>query len=186
MRLIVAQYNSQISALILKLFATLCLVVFSTGANSESADVQTPSPVIFLSDNLNEPASLGWCIDTVGRGFADSLHAHSCKPRGGDVQFKYDANNQAISSVAFTNKCITRNSADSKVTFGLVDCDHASAAQKFNVDSSTGFITPASDSNLCIAVGESIRKAGPFSSRDLVLLECTATDNARIKWTVRT
>lgn len=186
MTTIVAQYNNQIPALIFKLFASLCIVVFSTGANSENADVQTPSPVIFLSDNLNEPDNLGWCIDTVGRGFAESLHAHSCKPRGGDVQFKYDANDQSISSVAFSDKCITRNSADSKVTFGLVDCDTTSAAQKFNFNSSTGFITPVTDSDLCIAVGESIRKAGPFSSRDLELLECTATESARITWTVKT
>ena len=52
--------------------------------------IKTPSPVIYLENNLDEKDNLGYCLDTIGRGFADKLHAHSCKPRGGDVQFRYD------------------------------------------------------------------------------------------------
>ena len=46
-------------------------------------DVKTPTPMIYLADNLDEKDGLEWCIDTVGRGLSDRLHAHSCKPRGG-------------------------------------------------------------------------------------------------------
>jgi len=52
--------------------------------------IQTPSPVIYLADNLDEQDQLGYCIDTRGNGFNEELHAHSCKASGGDVQFYYD------------------------------------------------------------------------------------------------
>ncbi|WP_159020052.1 hypothetical protein [Algibacter sp. L3A6] len=52
--------------------------------------IQTPAPLIHLADNLDEQDELGWCIDTQGNGFAENLHAHSCKPDGGDVQFYYN------------------------------------------------------------------------------------------------
>jgi len=52
--------------------------------------LQTPSPVIYLADNLDEQDQLGYCIDTRGRGFNEKLHAHSCKAKGGDVQFFYN------------------------------------------------------------------------------------------------
>ena len=52
-----------------------------------SPNLQTPSPVIYLSDNLDEERNLGYCLDPRGRGFSERLHAHSCTPRGGDEQF---------------------------------------------------------------------------------------------------
>ena len=64
--------------------------------------LQTPSPVIYLADNLDEKDQLGYCIDTRGRGFNEELHAHSCKPRGGDVQFSYNKETLQICSVEFT------------------------------------------------------------------------------------
>ncbi|NRB29925.1 MAG: hypothetical protein HRU27_04945, partial [Rhizobiaceae bacterium] len=75
------------------LFTGFALFTSVAGVPALAADpdLKTPSPVIYLADNLDEKDNLGWCIDTVGRGLSDRLHAHSCKPRGGDVQFKFDA-----------------------------------------------------------------------------------------------
>ena len=68
--------------------------------------IKTPSPVIYLENNLDEKDNLGYCLDTIGRGFADKLHAHSCKPRGGDVQFKYGYDQKRIQSATFEGKCV--------------------------------------------------------------------------------
>lgn len=60
-------------------------VLILSGMQTASAappDLKTPAPVIFLADNLDENQNLGFCIDTVGRGLSDRLHAHSCKPQG--------------------------------------------------------------------------------------------------------
>ena len=54
-------------------------------------ELQTPEPVIYLADNIDEQDALGWCIDTLGRGWSEQLQTHSCKPQGGDVQFAYDS-----------------------------------------------------------------------------------------------
>ena len=68
--------------------------------------LQTPSPVIYLADNLDEQDQLGYCIDTRGRDFNEELHAHSCKPKGGDVQFSYNKETLQICSVEFTGNRI--------------------------------------------------------------------------------
>ena len=68
-------------------YATIILALLINANTGEAAppELQTPAPVIYLADNLDEQDKLGWCIDTVGQGLSDRLHAHSCKPHGGDV-----------------------------------------------------------------------------------------------------
>ena len=39
-------------------------------ANSAPPELQTPEPVIYLADNIDEKDNLGWCIDTLGRGWS--------------------------------------------------------------------------------------------------------------------
>ena len=160
-------------------------ILFTGSALAEAPDVKTPSPVIYLSDNLGEPDGLGWCIDTQGRGHSESLHAHSCKPRGGDVQFGYDPTNLSIYSAEFDGKCMTQNPAGSDVVFGLGDCDANSAAQRFDFNQDNGNITPTNAKHLCVAVGEGYRGAGPFSSRALLLSPCVETEAVRIHWVFR-
>ncbi len=163
--------------------ACLALGGLTSAALAQEPSLQTPSPVIFLNDNLGEPDRLGWCIDTLGRDFGEQLHAHSCKPQGGDVQFAYSADDRQIASVEFDGKCMVRSPAGSEVTFGLVDCDDGDPAQHFDFDQALGRFSPSSSADLCIAVGETIRQAGPFSSRDLILADCATTAAARITWT---
>lgn len=162
------------------------LVLIPLSTHAAPPQVQTPSPVIYLADNLDEKDDLGWCIDTLGRGFAEKLQAHSCKPQGGDVQFSHDADTGWIASVPFEGKCMSLSAADDpNVPFGLLDCLDGEPSQRFAYDPDTGHIHPASDLNLCVAVGATSRSAGPFMSRDLILAPCAGTDAALTVWVVR-
>ena len=166
-----------------KTVAVLMMGGLFSAALAEEPVMQTPSPVIFLNDNLGEPDQLGWCIDTLGRGFGEQIHAHSCKPQGGDVQFAYIADQRRIASVEFDGKCMVKSPAGSDVVFDLLDCDASDPAQHFNFDQALGRFSPSDAPDLCVAVGETIRQAGPFSSRDLLLADCETTAAARITWT---
>lgn len=159
------------------------LIPFLAGA--EAPDLKTPSPVIYLADNLDEQDKLGWCIDTVGRGFSEKLHAHSCKPQGGDVQFFHDTASGQIVSAEFAGKCATLNDqAGVGVTFDLLDCAAGMAAQRFSYNTETGSFQPAGDESLCIAVGDASRTAGPFMSRDLELVPCAGTNPILLQWVI--
>ena len=147
--------------------------------------LQTPAPVIYLADNLDEQDNLGFCIDTVGRGFGEKLHAHSCKPRGGDVQFAYDEASRRIVSATYSGKCATLAApAAAGVSLGLVDCSDDSPEQRFDYDRGTLEFRPAGDKVLCLAVGSASRTAGPFMSRSLELAPCGATDAKRRQWRI--
>lgn len=162
------------------------LVLTPLSAQSAPPQVQTPAPVIYLADNLDEKDRLGWCIDTLGRGFADKLQAHSCKPQGGDVQFSYDAGTGRIASVPFEGKCMSLSAPeDPNVPFGLLDCVPGEPSQRFTYDPDTGQIHPAADLSLCVAVASTSRSAGPFMSRDLTLASCAGTDTVLSKWVVK-
>ena len=158
------------------------LTVATLPATAGSPNVRTSSPVIHLADNLDEADGLGWCIDTVGRGLSNRLHAHSCKPRGGDVQFRHDMVTGQIVSMPYDTKCAI--SAGVSETLGLVDCDPESEAQKFTYAAGDQTIHPSSENGLCLVVGETSTSAGPYMSRALLLAPCAETDLARKTWIV--
>ena len=147
-------------------------------------ELKTPAPVIYLADNLDEKDNLGWCIDTVGRGLSDRLHAHSCKPRGGDVQFKFANPSGQIQSATFEGKCaqLLQPAADG-VKLGLLAC--GGDGQSFTYDVDSGELHPAADKGLCLVVAASSRSAGPFMSRDLQLSSCSATEEKYKRWIVK-
>jgi hypothetical protein len=150
-------------------------------------DLKTPSPVIYLADNLDEEEKLGYCLDTQGRGFSDRMHAHSCKPRGGDVQFIYLRESMQISSAIFEGKCVVvlgEASAGSK--FGLVNCSSNDKLQKFYYDTATLEFRVSKNKNLCVSVGKESRRAGPFMARDLQLSICGYTEPKYKQWLVLT
>ena len=138
------------------------MVALATGQAGFAGEVsvQTPAPVIHLKDNLDEADGLGWCIDTVGRGFAEFLHAHSCKPRGGDVQFAFEPGNALIRSVAFSGKCVVALAEGAPTDFGLADCDAGSPSQRFGYSPSTLSLHDAQDPTRCMAVGK-VSRPGP-------------------------
>ena len=161
----------------------ILVMTVSSPALAEAPDLKTPAPVIYLADNLDEADNLGWCIDTQGRGFGENLHAHSCKPRGGDVQFTFDAASGQIRSVAFKDKCMELiASEDPAIAFGLRDCANGKTEQVFAFDPASGRITPGSQPGDCVAAGAASRAAGPFMSRDLILAMCETADPAVITW----
>ena len=155
-------------------------------AYAEPPALRTPAPVIYLADNLDEKDNLGWCIDTVGRGFGERLHAHSCKPRGGDVQFSYDKAARRIASATFSGKCATLLApAAAGVKLGLVDCAEDAAGQAFDHDGGAMEFRPGGDGTLCLAVGSTSRSAGPFMSRGLLLAPCASTEPRFKQWLIK-
>jgi len=164
----------------------LLLLLVTVSAIAAPPELQTPEPVIYLADNIDEQEQLGWCIDTLGRGWSEQLQTHSCKPQGGDVQFAYDSEARRIMSVEFPGKCATFNeSASAGVSFDLLDCSATSAVQSFIYDAETLEFTPEFDRSLCLAAGTESRTAGPFMARDLVLAPCASTDGALKQWIVK-
>lgn len=154
-------------------------------ASAAAPELRTPAPVIYLADNLDEKDKLGWCIDTLGRGFSERIQAHSCKPQGGDVQFIFKEDTGQIASVEFAGKCMTLNDPQNeKVPFGLLDCT-SNASQEFTYDAAAMQIRFAGDETLCVAVSPTSRRAGPFMSRDLILSPCSGTDNALLQWMMK-
>jgi Ricin-type beta-trefoil lectin domain len=147
--------------------------------------LKAPAPFIYLADNLDEKDKLGWCIDTVGRGFSEQLQAHSCKPQGGDVQFIFKQATGHIASVEFNNKCMTLSAPENKnIPFGLLDCS-ANESQKFTYDTVKMQFHPANNLSLCVAVAPTSRTAGPFMSRDLTLSPCAETDKVLMTWLMK-
>ena len=170
---------SWLSAFLLSSLVTL-------SANAATPELQTPAPVIYLADNIDEKDELGWCIDTLGRGWSEQLQTHSCKPQGGDVQFSYNKETRQIASVEFPGKCATlHETAAAGVSFDLLDCSSTSAAQLFIYNAETLEFMPEGDRSLCIAAGAESRSAGPFMSRDLELAPCASTDAKLKQWVVK-
>lgn len=172
-------------ALLLAVF--LVFFLDSQIISADSPELKTPAPVIYLSNNLDEKDNLGWCIDTVGRGFSERLHAHSCKPRGGDVQFYYKNETKQIVSATFAGKCATLDRAAAEgVSLGLLDCMTDSNLQSFVYSLKTSEFRPENDQSICLVVGRKSRSAGPFMSRDLTLASCDKTEARFKQWKIKT
>ena len=168
------------------MLATVVLCVAATAANATPPDLRTPAPVIHLADNLDEADGLGWCIDTIGRGLSDRLHAHSCKPRGGDVQFRFNETTGQIESFAFEGKCMANlHPEDPSEPLGLVDCDVTASGQKFIHDPGSMTIRPSDDETTCLSVGADSRSAGPFMARNLRFSQCAESQMPFQQWIVR-
>ena len=147
--------------------------------------IQTPSPVIHLADNLDEQDQLGYCIDTRGRGFNEELHAHSCKARGGDVQFSYNKETLQICSVEFIGYCIEMPGGASKgMSLRLGESNTSSSDQKFIYNEDSGEFVPEENLTLCLAVGETSRAAGIYMARALTLELSSETDVKLKQWVI--
>lgn len=147
--------------------------------------IQTPSPLIHLSDNLDEQDQLGWCIDTRGNGFNSVLHAHSCKASGGDVQFIYNDESFQICSAEFADFCIEMSGGPVEgMNLNLVESELDSPEQRFLYDVDSGEFRPELDTNLCLAVGPTSAPAGIYMSRTLTLELSSETDQRLKKWLI--
>ena len=168
------------------MFAAMMLLVLPLTGKAEEPAIQTQGTVVYLADNLNEEAKLGWCIDTQGRGFSDKLHSHSCKPTGGDTQFSFDAMSGMIQSVEFEGKCMALNAPDNtEVPFGLLDCVEGDVTQQFKYDEDSMEFRIGTDESQCVTVAESIIEAGPFQSRYLIYAPCVDLSPSFKQWVIR-
>ena len=163
--------------------ALFFVIALTSVSQAVAIEVKTPSPVIHLAHNLDESDNLGWCIDTVGRGFGDRLHAHSCKPRGGDVQFSFDTQTGQIRSVEFDDHCMA-NRPDAKTTFALEPCDASLSEQLFIYNRTSQEISPADSNKSCVIVGQKSQSAGPFLSRQLLMADCADTETMYKQWVI--
>ncbi|MCV3270170.1 RICIN domain-containing protein [Roseobacter sinensis] len=154
-------------------FTAALVTLFGTAAIADEPTIQSPAPVIHLADTLDETDALGWCIDTLGRGWSEQIQSHSCKPQGGDTQFRFDEATGAIQPVAFDGKCVALRAPDhANVPFGLLDCDPGADNQAFAFDEASMEFRLAGDPSQCVVVSETRRSAGPFMSRDLLVKPC--------------
>ena len=158
---------------------------YSSLVLAASPNLQTSPPVIYLADNLDEERNLGYCLDTRGRGFSERMHAHSCKPRGGDVQFIYRRESSQIRSATFDGKCIVvLGEAKAGSKFGLVDCSNKDKLQNFNYVEATLEFRSSMNKSLCVSVGKESRRAGPFMARYLRLSICQSTQPKYKQWLI--
>ncbi len=164
----------------------LTVSTYPFAASAEPPTIKTPTPVIYLVDNLDEIEKLGWCIDTIGRGLSEKLHAHTCKPTGGDVQFKFNTATGQIASAAFKGKCAeVVDVLNTSIPFGLLDCTDGKGSQKFSYNPKTREFHSLGDASTCITVAATSRNAGPFMSRDLKLEKCAKVAPKFKQWIIK-
>ncbi|WP_168797748.1 RICIN domain-containing protein [Aliishimia ponticola] len=165
------------------------LLLLPTLVAADAPQLQNSGPIIYLSDNLDEPDMLGYCIDTQDRGQTERIQLHSCKPdtddaTGRDVLFSLNADTGRIEHQEYAGFCLTADPDAAATVFGLVTCSDAED-QKFTFDSQSGQIHPADDDTMCLTAAAESTQAGPFYSRALGLDACGAVDAALQSFTMQ-
>ena len=154
--------------------------------NSNAPNIQTPDPIIYLADNLDEQDKLGYCIDTDGKDFSDSLQVHSCKPNGDDVLFYYDEETQQICSATYPGfSAAMIGGPKIGMTISLVKSEPESSEQKFIYYRESGEFRPKENTELCLAAGSDSDDAGPYMSRTLSLQPTKSTDKKLKTWIIK-
>ena len=154
--------------------------------SSNAPNIQTPDPIIYLADNLDEQDKLGYCIDTDGKGFSDSLQVHSCKPNGDDVLFYYDKETQQICSATYPGfSAAMIGGPKVGMTISLVKSEPESSEQKFIYYKESGEFRPKENTELCLAAGSESDAAGPYMSRTLSLQPTESTDKKLKTWIIK-
>ncbi len=154
--------------------------------HSNAPNIQSPEPIIYLADNLDEKDQLGYCIDTEGRGFNEVLHVHSCKPSGEDVLFYYDEKTQQICSATYSGFCAAMIGGPKiGMTISLIKSDTESSEQKFIYNKESGEFSPKDNAKLCLMTGKESDAAGPYMSRTLTLQPSESTDAKLKTWVIK-
>ena len=166
--------------------ATLFFVSCQTTHVQNKPTIQTKGEIIYLADNLDEKDKLGWCIDTDGKDFSGTLQAHSCKPEGNDVLFRYDAKTLQIHSVTYPGYSAAMiGGSREDMTISLIKSNSDSIDQKFIYDKRSGEFRPKSNPNLCLAVAQTSDSAGPYMSRKLTLKPLLGTERKLKQWVIQ-
>ena len=154
--------------------------------NSNAPNIQSPDPIIYLADNLDEQDKLGYCIDTDGKDFSDSLQVHSCKPNGDDVLFYYDQETQQICSATYPGfSAAMIGGPKVGMTISLVKSEPKSSEQKFIYYKESGEFRPKENTKLCLAAGSESDDAGPYMSRTLSLQPTENTAKKLKTWIIK-
>jgi hypothetical protein len=146
-----------------------------------------------LSDNLEEPQNLGFCIDILGPSWALNcslpLHVHSCKPSSEeprDMLFeldgnlvrsdRYSASCEYVSNTTENTGCVTVMDASmGDMPLGSVmmaDCADL-PTQQFVYNDTTEAIHLIANDTLCLSAGNESSAAGPvYVKRSLTMVPC--------------
>jgi len=187
----------------LSLWLVLASLLF-TAANIKAESPFSWEPSVSLTDGLDEPQKLGFCLDIFG--FRTSLNcqnpmqAHSCKEAGADTQFEYHSETKALRAVNFdagcnsitnvpennnSRACVVASSTgiEEKATLSLAECDK-SESQTFTVVTNKISHELHVGTSLCLAVSDTTRQAGQYVARDLYLADCNSTPEELKSWTI--
>ena len=144
-------------------------------------NTKTPPPYISLTDNVDEPKNVGWCLDLQGWGasikFTD-MQVHSCKDDGGDVNF-FPENEMIKGAVDAATHCIKVQKAETGSSLDAPTCDTTDPLQKF-VYCTDGSMRTQDD--LCLVAGATIQEAGKWSARDLTIEDCEKVTASLRQW----
>lgn len=167
--------------------AVLAVLLIAGSAQAETVE-------IYLVDMLDNTQN-GYCIDiSGGQGAqadpADGLQGHTCYSPSGEVFV-----DQGFESEQFADGtlympefdvCATVTDAQTGAAIELADCD-GSDAQGF-VFTDGGPITPASNTDLCVTLGEDTRtgRSDTNQIKELSLETCNADQAASQTWSSRT
>ena len=147
---------------------------------------KTPPPYISLTDNVDEPKNVGWCLDLQGWGtsieFTD-MQVHSCKDDGGDVNF-FPENGMIKGAVDAATHCVKAQNVfgGAVMTGSSLDaptCDATDPLQKF-VYCTDGTMRIQEDQ--CLVAGATIQEAGSWSARDLTIEKCEKVTALLRQW----
>ncbi len=162
----------------------------SVHTSAEPPMLQASGPIIYLADNLDEENGLGWCIDTIGPGFSETLHSRACSADDGDTEgrdfsFTYDPTSGQIAAVTFGGKCVTANTEGTGPVVGLYDCQPENPAQLFVYDAEEMTFHPGGNESICITAATESVDHGMFQSRALALQACNEVDATLRQWLIK-
>ena len=168
----------------------LAAALVSVRTSAEPPILQASGPIIYLADNLGEENDLGWCIDTIGPGFSETLHSRACSADDGDIEgrdfsFTYDAASDRIAAVTFDGKCVTANTEGTGPAVGLYDCQPGNPAQTFVYNAEEKTFHPGGNESICITAATESVDHGMFQSRALALQACNEVDVTLRQWLIK-
>jgi len=152
------------------------------------------SPYIRLMDQADEPFGHGWGIDLPGFGPSlrfNKVQAHTLKPAdvgNSDMHQTWDLETGQIRfSEDGSGRCLEAETATYLAFLNANPCSPGSSLQKWIFGEDATFRLVDNDS-LCLAVGgrETERAAGPWVRRDLVVGNCSLSQNMQnMVWIIK-
>ncbi len=172
-----------------KYISTLSILSVMTACSLNAEGVE-----VYLTDKLDSTQN-GYCLDIAGgKGAsanpANGLQGHTCYSPLGEIlvdqTFDTEKFKENVLYMPEFNVCAEASSVKAGASVGLSSCS-GSDAQAF-IFSGEGMIKPASNTNLCVTLGEDTRSGRSSTNqiKVLTLETCDASRAAYQNWATRT